>query len=93
MKENIDADCMIFIKPISCIGLALSIISAAILLIKPLLNDFNNPIYLDNEGFWKAINRESLTITYFDTENEAVDYYLDKYDSTKEFKQKNLFNP
>lgn len=50
-------------------------------------------IYLDTKGFWKSVNRESLTITYFNSEGEAVDYYLDKYDSTKEFKQQNLFNP
>ncbi len=39
-----------------------------------------------------SVNTESLLIRFFNLESEAIDYYLDQYKGTKEFKQQELFN-
>lgn len=39
-----------------------------------------------------SINKESLKMKWFDTEQEAVDYYLDLFGITKEYKQTDLFS-
>ena len=39
-----------------------------------------------------SINKESLKMKWFDTEQEAVDYYLDLFGMTKEYKQIDLFS-
>lgn len=50
-------------------------------------------IYKTQKGLFVSVNKESLKSIYFDSENDALDFYLDQYESTKEFKQQNLFNP
>lgn len=38
-----------------------------------------------------SVNKESLKIIFFDSEEEAVNYYLDRFNGTKEIKQGQLF--
>ena len=44
-------------------------------------------------GIVLSINSESLFMKFFDTESEAIDYYLDQFKGTRGSKQQNLLNP
>lgn len=39
-----------------------------------------------------SINKKSLKMKWFDTEQEAIDYYLDLFGMTKEYNQTDLFS-
>ena len=93
MKYKLDADSMNELLSSFSVGLVKRMATEIINNARPIHEIGLINIYLDSKGFWKSVNRESLSIKYFDSEQDAIDYYLDKYQGTKEFKQQNLFNP